>query len=105
MSAIGKLVRQGRLHKGLSQTQVADAIHKSLGYICDIERGRRSGTPEILKAIGKVLGIRESVLYDKYIQDATDAARLGWSINHGGHKERNNGGEISSVEEYANAAN
>lgn len=105
MSNVGKLVRQGRLHKGLSQTQVAESIHKSLGYICDIERGRRSGTPYILKAIGKVLGIRESVLYDKYVQDATEAARLGWNINHGGHKGTNTRDEVSNEDEYANAAN
>lgn len=105
MSEIGKLVRQGRLHKDMSQTQVAQAIGTSLGYICDIERGRRPGTPDVLKAIGKVLGIREKTLYDKYVQDATEAAQQGWVSNHGGHKASNKRGKLLNGEEYANAAN
>ncbi|GFO68567.1 hypothetical protein GMLC_21460 [Geomonas limicola] len=41
---------------------VAEATGLSIGFISDIEHGRRRTTPEVLEAIQKVLGVKDNAL-------------------------------------------
>lgn len=77
MSNVGRLIHRERLLKDLSIKQVAIAVEKSPGYIGDIEHGRLSGSPDVLRAIAALLSISEHRMRDAYTSDAFDnAARL-----------------------------
>lgn len=41
----------------MTQTRLAEATGLAQGYISDLERGRRQGTPETLTRIAKALDI------------------------------------------------
>ena len=51
------LLRATRRWRGISQSDLAEQVGLSQGYLSDLERGRRAGTPETLQALSDVLGI------------------------------------------------
>jgi DNA-binding XRE family transcriptional regulator len=51
-----------RKHRSLTQTALADAAGVSQGYIADLEAGRKTGAPDTLKGIARVLGVPLDVL-------------------------------------------
>ena len=54
---IGRLIRMLRCEKGLTQKQLADAMHVSCSLIGHIERGSRKPSLETLVSLSKVLNI------------------------------------------------
>lgn len=46
-----------RRHRGLTQTALADEIGVTRQYISQLEKGERTGTVKILRAIAKVLNV------------------------------------------------
>ena len=50
-------VRVLRLWRGQAQTELAARSGLSQGYISDIEKGRRIGTPTVLRHIADALGV------------------------------------------------
>ncbi|WP_276199033.1 helix-turn-helix domain-containing protein [Chelatococcus sp. XZ-Ab1] len=57
-------VRVLRKHRGLTQAALAEAVGVSQGYIAELEGGRKSGTPETLRALAKALGVPLDVLVE-----------------------------------------
>lgn len=55
---LGRQIRDLRLAKGMSLTEVADAIDKSVGYLSQCERGQSEVSISTLKAIADVLGVQ-----------------------------------------------
>ena len=52
---IGMAVREQRLVRGLSQKDLALAIHVKVGYVADVEMGREQPSKELLRTIERVL--------------------------------------------------
>lgn len=50
-------IKDGRIRLGLSQLKFAEKADLSVGYICDLESGRRWGTPETFAKLAAALGI------------------------------------------------
>ena len=57
-------VRVIRKHRGLTQAALAQAVGVSQGYVAEIEAGRKTGTPETLRACAKALGVPLDVLVE-----------------------------------------
>jgi len=55
-------LRQGRLHKGLNQTQAAHRLGVSQPYLAMLERGRRRLTPKLAWKVRRVYGLSPAVL-------------------------------------------
>lgn len=50
-------IKDGRTRLGLSQLKFAEKADLSVGYICDLESGRRWGTPETFAKLAAALGV------------------------------------------------
>lgn len=50
-------IKDGRTRLGLSQLKFAEKAELSVGYICDLESGRRWGTPETFTKLAAALGV------------------------------------------------
>ena len=50
-------LKSARIRANLSQLKLAEKANLSLGYICDLEGGRRWGTPETFAKLAKALQI------------------------------------------------
>ncbi|MGF1643768.1 MAG: helix-turn-helix domain-containing protein [Thiotrichales bacterium] len=50
-------VRVWRMHRGLSQTQLAERIGISQAYLAQIENGQRDGTLTVYRALAGALGV------------------------------------------------
>jgi DNA-binding XRE family transcriptional regulator len=50
-------IRVWRQYRGLTQAQLAQVAEISTPYLSQIESGKRTGTPEVLSAIAKALGL------------------------------------------------
>lgn len=50
-------IKNGRARLGLSQMKFAEKADLSVGYVCDLESGRRWGTPETFAKLASALGI------------------------------------------------
>lgn len=85
---LGEEFREARVSMGLSQQQVADAVHVSRPVYGRIERGTLQHLPLVLSArVASVLGLDLFVrLYPggKPIRDAAQAARLARVLSHVG---------------------
>ncbi len=55
-AALGKRLRAGRLHAGLTQEQLSARVGRQKNWLSDIERGRRGIDPHTLQQIADVLG-------------------------------------------------
>jgi DNA-binding XRE family transcriptional regulator len=55
-------VKALRRHRGLTQAELAAAAGVSQGYVAELESGRKSGTPETLKALARALAVPLDVL-------------------------------------------
>lgn len=71
--SLGEALRQARTAQGRTLREVSDAARVSLGYLSEVERGRKEASSELLNAICEALQIPLSTL----LIDA--AARLGSS--------------------------
>ena len=51
-------LKNARNRAHISQLKLAEKADLSVGYICDLENGRRWGTPETFARLANALGIR-----------------------------------------------
>jgi transcriptional regulator with XRE-family HTH domain len=54
---IGEVLRQGRISQGRTLREVSDSARVSLGYLSEVERGRKEPSSELLNAICDALEI------------------------------------------------
>ena len=69
-------LKQWRLHRGLSQQQLADRLESSKGYISDLERGVRRYNQDLLEALAYALMCEPA---DLLMRDPTKEDAI-WSI-------------------------
>ena len=69
-------LKQWRLHRGLSQQQLADRLDSSKGYISDLERGVRRYNQDLLEALAFALMCEPA---DLLMRDPTKEDAI-WSI-------------------------
>ena len=60
---IGDSVKHYRLAKGMTQTQLGDAVGVTESMICQIERGTKTLTVPLGKAIARALNVSPAVLF------------------------------------------
>ncbi|KKW63043.1 transcriptional regulator ClgR [Mycolicibacterium elephantis] len=54
---IGEVLRRARIEQGRTLREVSDAARVSLGYLSEVERGRKEASSELLNAICGALDI------------------------------------------------
>jgi transcriptional regulator with XRE-family HTH domain len=54
---LGDVLRQARITQGRTLRQVSDAARVSLGYLSEVERGRKEASSELLSAICDALDV------------------------------------------------
>lgn len=54
---IGEVLRRARIEQGRTLREVSDAARVSLGYLSEVERGRKEASSELLSAICGALDI------------------------------------------------
>ncbi|MEB3030882.1 transcriptional regulator ClgR [[Mycobacterium] nativiensis] len=63
--SVGEVLRQARTTQGRTLREVSDSARVSLGYLSEVERGRKEASSELLNAICAALEIPLSaVLFD-----------------------------------------
>ncbi|MEO6794498.1 MAG: transcriptional regulator ClgR [Mycobacterium sp.] len=63
--SVGEVLRQARTAQGRTLREVSDSARVSLGYLSEVERGRKEASSELLNAICAALEIPLSaVLFD-----------------------------------------
>lgn len=63
--SVGEVLRQARTSQGRTLREVSDSARVSLGYLSEVERGRKEASSELLNAICAALRIPLSaVLFD-----------------------------------------
>ena len=73
---LGDVLRQARITQGRTLRQVSDAARVSLGYLSEVERGRKEASSELLSAICDALDVPLSqLLTDASEQLARPGAR------------------------------
>jgi predicted transcriptional regulator len=53
--AVGSVLRNHRVVKGITQTSIADRMGLSKPYLSDLEHGKRAWRPSLIKAYEKAL--------------------------------------------------
>jgi transcriptional regulator with XRE-family HTH domain len=54
---LGDVLRQARINQGRTLRQVSDTARVSLGYLSEVERGRKEASSELLSAICDALDV------------------------------------------------
>ena len=63
--AVGDVLRRARTDQGRTLREVSDSARVSLGYLSEVERGRKEASSELLNAICAALRLPlSSVLFD-----------------------------------------
>ncbi len=65
LAEYGKVIRQLRMEKGLSQEALADLCDLHRTYISDIERGRRNVSLENIQKLADALGTTITDIFSK----------------------------------------
>ena len=84
---IGDVLRRARTSQGRTLREVSDSARVSLGYLSEVERGRKEASSELLTAICGALDVRLSeVLTDAgermaYEEHTAEAAIAGANID------------------------
>jgi DNA-binding XRE family transcriptional regulator len=78
IQSLGDYVRGCRRRLGLSLQEVASAVGISIPYLSELERGVKTGPPQLWRSIGAVLGCDEVVLRACYGREATRQALAEW---------------------------
>ena len=74
--AVGNVLRRMRMEQHLTLREVSDSARVSLGYLSEVERGRKEPSSELLNAICGALQVPlATVLFDIGTQLTTDHAR------------------------------
>ena len=59
---LGKVIREARERRGLTQTQLAEAAEISVSYLSDVERGRRDMPASTRARVATGLGVGSELL-------------------------------------------
>lgn len=51
-------IRKFRILNNLTQMKLAEMVDLSVGYICDLERGKKWGTPETITKLSAALNVQ-----------------------------------------------
>ena len=62
--AVGLRIKQARMHKGLSQAELAEVIDRSVEAVSNLERGINMPAIEKLQEICEFLGLELASLFD-----------------------------------------
>lgn len=79
--ALGEVIREQRLAKGLTLRSLSDNGYISLGYLSEVERGQKDASAEIVENIANGLGVRSYELIldagylmaDVYVPDSPES--------------------------------
>lgn len=74
--AVGEVLREERHEQGRTLTDVADRAAVSVGYLSEIERGRKDVSSEVLGAVCDALGVPLPVVLERTAQRLRGAARV-----------------------------
>ncbi|MDZ4235255.1 MAG: transcriptional regulator ClgR [Dietzia sp.] len=75
---IGDVLRRSRVEQGRTLREVSDSARVSLGYLSEVERGRKEASSELLSAICGALDVPLSRVLSEAGDDlAIDEARAG----------------------------
>ena len=77
---LGSALEAVRKGEGLSQSACAAVLQVSKSHLCDVEKGRKTVSPERAAAWARLLGYPESTFIRLAIQDALDAAGLKYRV-------------------------
>ncbi|WP_218110224.1 helix-turn-helix transcriptional regulator [Oligoflexus tunisiensis] len=68
-SAFGRFLREFRTDRSLSQGELAAKLGVKSATLCDLERGRRTPSPERVQRIAAVLNVAERPLLEMALSD------------------------------------
>ena len=77
----GKMLRSLRLSDEISQVDLAEKMHVSRAYICDVENGRRNVSIEKAAQFAKVMKYPVSQFIATAIEDQLKYARLKFRVS------------------------
>ena len=77
---LGRALESIRKAKELSQDECARKLGVSKSHLCDVEKGRKTVSPERAAKWARVLGYPESVLIRLALQAELDAAGLKYRV-------------------------
>jgi transcriptional regulator with XRE-family HTH domain len=77
---LGRAVESVRKSEALSQDECAKRLGISKSHLCDVEKGRKTVSPERAARWAHILGYPESVLVRLAIQGELDAAGLKYRV-------------------------
>ena len=77
---LGRAIESIRKGEELSQDECAKKLGISKSHVCDVEKGRKSVSPERAAKWARALGYPESVLVRLAIQSELDAAGLKYKV-------------------------
>jgi transcriptional regulator with XRE-family HTH domain len=77
---LGKAIESVRKSEDLSQDECAKKLGVSKSHLCDVEKGRKTVSPERAAKWARVLGYPESVFVRLAIQGELDAAGLKYKV-------------------------
>lgn len=74
---VGDVLRRARTSQGRTLREVSDSARVSLGYLSEVERGRKEASSELLNAICAALGVAMSTVLIEAGQRLARAERMG----------------------------
>ena len=77
---LGRAIESIRKSEGLSQDECARKLGVSKSHLCDVEKGRKTVSPERAAKWARALGYPESILVRLAIQSGLDAAGLKYKV-------------------------
>ena len=77
---LGRAIESIRKGQELSQDECAKKLGVSKSHLCDVEKGRKTVSPERAAKWARALGYPESVLVRLAIQGGLDAAGLKYKV-------------------------
>lgn len=77
---LGRALEAARKSEALSQASCAEKLGVSKSHLCDVEKGRKTVSPERAAAWARLLGYPESTFVRLAIQGALDAAGLRYRV-------------------------
>jgi transcriptional regulator with XRE-family HTH domain len=88
---IGDVLRRARTTQGRTLREVSDSARVSLGYLSEVERGRKEPSSELLNAICDALEVPLSAVL-------TDAGERMASVERAAHSEPNAVASASTID-------
>ncbi|MEE6176329.1 transcriptional regulator ClgR [Mycobacterium sp. 050134] len=81
---IGDVLRRARMSQGRTLREVSDSARVSLGYLSEVERGRKEPSSELLNAICDALEVPLSSVLTHAGERMADEERAAFSAQSGG---------------------